>query len=98
MTLDQVFKLIDAGFSKQEILAFETPAGDPAGDPAPAGDPTPEKPAAASDNFDKLLQGITGQLKTLTEAVQLGNIRNAQGAPAKPETPESIIQEMFNVK
>ena len=105
MTLDQVFKLIDAGYTKQEIAAFENPET-PA---APAQDmpeepevkdpkPEPEKPAPAEDRYDKILQGITGQLKSLTEAVQLGNIRGAQGTPAKKETTESIIQDMFNVK
>lgn len=103
MTLDQVFKLIDAGYTKQEIAAFEnqeTPAAPETPEEPEVKDPKPEpeKPAPAEDRYDKILQGITGQLKSLTEAVQLGNIRGAQGTPDKKETTESIIQEMFNVK
>lgn len=106
MTLEQVFKLIDAGYTKQEIAAFEGLAAAEAPETAPDPEQKPEtKPATEqkkdieqADRYDQILQGITGQLKSLTEAVQLGNIRNATGAAAEPETTESIIKSMFDTK
>lgn len=103
MNLDQLFKLIDAGFTKDDIMQFvQKPSSDQGGsDPDPAQEvvepaktePEPEPEESATD---KLLQGITGQLKNLTEAMQLQNIRNATGAGTKPETVEDIFQKMFD--
>ena len=103
MNLDQLFKLIDAGFTKEEIMQFvQKPAADQGGsDPDPAQEVVePAKPEEKKEPeetvTDKLLQGITGQLKNLTEAMQLQNIRNATGAGTKPETVEDIFQKMFD--
>ena len=103
MNLDQLFKLIDAGFTKDEIMQFvQKPAADQGGsDPDPAKEVVepakPEEPKEPEESAtDKLLQGITGQLKNLTEAMQLSNIRNATGAGTKPETVEDIFQKMFD--
>ena len=103
MTLDQLFKLIDAGFTKEDIMQFvQKPAADQGGsDPDPEQEVVePAKPEEQKEPeesvTDKLLQGITGQLKNLTEAMQLQNIRNATGAGTKPETVEDIFQKMFD--
>lgn len=105
MNLDQLFKLIDAGFTKDDIMQFiQKPSSDQGGsDPDPAKDTVqndktePEEKLEPEESAtDKLLQGITGQLKNLTEAMQLQNIRNATGAGTKPETVEDIFQKMFD--
>ena len=86
----------------------------PANDPAPAGDPapapaikepevkTPEKIGKTdieqASAFDKMLQGITGQLQALTSAVQANNIRGANAPANGPETTEDIIKSMFESK
>ena len=48
MTVDQIIKLIDAGYTAAEIKAMETPAPDPKPEPVPTPDPKPE-PAPAPD-------------------------------------------------
>lgn len=80
MTLDQIFKLLDAGYTKEEINEFNDlqtsdepePAKEPAADPEPpAADPEPE-PQHYPDEISKL----TEQVKALTESMQ-EHFRNA---------------------
>ncbi len=73
MTLDQIFKLLDAGYTKEEINEFNDlqtseepePAKEPAADPEPpAADPEP-KPHYVDD-----IAKLTEQVKALTESMQ----------------------------
>lgn len=104
INVDDILKLVNAGFTKADIMQLSSaaPAGDPApapeGDPAPApaGDPAPAP--APEDITQKLLNGITGQLQALTSAVQANNIRGANAPANGPETTEDIIKGMFESK
>ena len=114
INVDDILKLVNAGFTKAEIMQLSAaqasdpaPAGDPA--PAPAGDPAPAPVVKEPEKigktdidqasaFDKMLQGITGQLQALTSAVQANNIRGANAPANAPETTEDIIKSMFNSK
>lgn len=112
ISVDDILKLVNAGFTKAEILQLSAaapagdpapaPAGDPApapaGDQAPAGDPAPAPAPAPEDLTQKLLSGITGQLQALTSAVQANNIRGANSPANGPETTEDIIKGMFESK
>lgn len=108
ISVDDILKLINAGFTKAEIMQLSAgdPAPAPADDPAPAGDPAPAPegdpvptPAQAPENLtQKLLNGITGQLQALTSAVQANNIRGANAQANGPETTEDIIKSMFESK
>ena len=106
INVDDILKLVNAGFTKADIMQLSSaaPAGDPApapaGDPAPApeGDPAPAPAPAPEDMTQKLLNGITGQLQALTSAVQANNIRGANAPANAPETTEDIIKSMFNSK
>ena len=110
MTLEQVFKLIDAGYTKQDIMQFTHEADkDPATENVKTVQPDVQKNETVqtdaqkkdtdtetnNEHFNKLLQGITAQLATLTSAVQQGNIRNADGAGAASESVDDIVQGMF---
>ena len=79
MTLDQIFKLLDAGYTKEEINEFNVlqtsdepePAKEPKQDDKtypepPAADPEPEPPQHYVDDIAKL----TEQVKALTESMQ----------------------------
>ena len=112
INVDDILKLVNAGFTKAEIMKLSS--ADPAGDPVPAQAPAPAQtpaPAPASnpapapapapapeDMTQKLLNGITGQLQALTSAVQANNIRGANAPANGPETTEDIIKSMFESK
>lgn len=98
MDLNDILKLVNAGFTKAEIMQLSAaPAGDPA--PAPESDPAqapaPTPAPAPEDMTQKLLNGITGQLQALTSAVQANNIRGANAPANAPETTEDVIKSMF---
>ena len=66
MTTDQIFKLIDAGYSKADIEAMMQP------EPTPAPDPTPEPqpdPTPAPDNNQEM-EGLRNDLKAAKEQIQ----------------------------
>lgn len=104
INVDDILKLVNAGFTKAEIMQLSSaaPASDPApapeGDPAPAPAPKSDPAPAPEDMTQKLLNGITGQLHALTSAVQANNIRGANAPANAPETTEDIIKSMFNSK
>lgn len=109
MTVDQIIKLIDAGYTAAEIKAMEAapdpkpepaPAPDPKPEPTPAPDPTPE-PAPAPDPTPTPapdpLDAIKAQLEGLTDVV--GKISKSIIMPTLDDvTPlgiEDIITNFF---
>lgn len=103
MNLNDLMKLVNAGFTKEEILAMvgsqpAAPAPEPTPAPEPekpaAPDPEPEKPAApdpASDAIAKLTQQVT----QLTTIVQQSNLLRAEQPNITPEKPEDIIASII---
>ena len=72
MNTDQIFKLIDAGYTKADIEAMiqpePTPAPDPTPEPQP--DPTPEpQPDPAPDNNPEM-EGLRNELKAAKDQIQ----------------------------
>ena len=59
MTINEILKLVNAGYTKDEISAFETkePTPDPAPDPAPEPKPEP-KPEPNIFDYDKFATAI----------------------------------------
>ena len=89
MTLEEIMKLIDAGYTKEEINEFKDlqqpeepePAKGPTADPEPAKGPTadPEPPAADPEpkpHYVDDIEKLTEQVKALTESMQ-EHFRNA---------------------
>lgn len=64
MNTDQIFKLIDAGYTKADIEAMMQP------EPTPAPDPTPEpQPDPAPDNNPEM-EGLRNELKAAKDQIQ----------------------------
>ena len=88
MTFEQLMKLLDAGFTKAEIMALNgtpAPAPQPEPEPAPAPQPEPEpepKPAPAPQNDQA---AILAKLEELNQTIIRSNINNSR----QPET-ESV--------
>lgn len=104
MKLSDVIALIGAGFTKEEIEAFDNmdgagrPEVETVSDPAPEA-PKPEAPAAQPDSKnEELLAAITG----LTKALQMSNIRNTpQPASVADNDTEAkadkALMEIYNL-
>ena len=99
MELDQIFKLIEAGYTKEDIQKLEAPAADPEPEkepeapeakeaPAAKEEPAPV-PAAASGN-DQVLQA----LNRLTEAIMKKNL-NVTTAETTQQDPKDILAKVI---
>lgn len=86
MTFEQLMKLLDAGFTKEEIMALNgTPAPAPQSEPEPAPQPEPEpqpEPAPAPQNDQA---AILAKLEELNQTIIRSNINKSR----QPET-ESV--------
>lgn len=101
MKAEDILKLIDAGFSHDEIIALNGPAEsepvkEPAANPEPEQAPEPQQaPAPAEDpnekRYDELLQAV----QKLTGAIQAGNILNSNNRAEETKTAEQIMAEVL---
>lgn len=101
MELNEIFKLIDAGYTKADIEALtsaQTPAdppADPEPEPAPAPaqpDPEPAPAPAENDQYARLEKLLT----TLIGAQQGQNINADIGAAeVNKRTPEQILGQVI---
>ena len=99
MELDQIFKLIDAGYTKEEIQALEAPAADPEPEMEPETPEAKEAPAAkeepapvpaAASNNDQVLQA----LNRLTDAIMKKNL-NVTTAETSQQDPKDILAKVI---
>jgi hypothetical protein len=80
MKIDEILKLVNAGYTKDEISAFEAkePTPDPAPEPSPEPKPEP-KPEPNTFDYDKFATAIV-------KAQQLANGKtNFGGSNEKPD-------------
>ena len=82
MKTDDILKLIDAGFTKEEILKLDTgkdpepePTKDP--EPEPTKDPEPEPAKEKIPDQTDMLKFIADQFEKMTKSIQESNIINS---------------------
>lgn len=97
MTFDQIMKLIDAGFTKEEIMGFS--AQNPGNAPEPANAPTQE-PANAPTQEPKPaddMSAVLAAIKATNENIaKLALMQGVQNIPAK-ETADDILPQFIRV-
>ena len=95
MKYEDIIKLLDAGYSRDEILAMkEEPApADPApADPAPA-DPAPADPADITAGIMEEVKGMFAEMKKELTAM---NIMNSRQNSDDVKTGEDILASIIN--
>lgn len=93
MNFDQIMKLIDAGFTKEEIMGFSAPTQEPANAPTqePATAPTQEpKPA---DDMSAVLAAIKATNDNITKLALMQGVKNI---PTQ-ETADDILPQFIRV-
>lgn len=109
MTLENIIRLLDAGYTKEQIDALEpaAPASDPAPAPAPTPEPTPapDEPKKGEGNADPVsvpaegkgsdqeIAALKAQIEALTAAMQRNNIQNPPAPKADEIETEVDIME-----
>lgn len=105
MKVSDVITLIQAGYTKEEIEAFDlmergaSQSAPEVNTPKPESVPEAPKPEVEQPNNDKLLDAITG----LTKALQVSNIRNTP-QPHEQSAEEDVaakadktLMEIYNL-
>jgi hypothetical protein len=103
MNFSEIKQLLDAGFTRDDILTLAgaapepAPASDP--EPAPASDPEPASepepaPAPADDAIKALTASVAALSKTVAD-MQKANAKAAEGGKAEPMTADDVIKSFF---
>ena len=94
MKIDDVMKLINAGFTKDEIIKMtgETEVGS---EPA-AADPEPEKPSEpAAPEFKTVLDDFLKGFKSIAEDIKQSNIANSNMPAQEKTSAEQILASII---
>ena len=101
MNFSEIRQLLDAGFTRDDILTLAgalsepAPAPEPEPEPAPAPEPEPEPaPAPADDAIKALTASVAALSKTVTD-MQKANAKAAEGGKAEPMTADDVIKSFF---
>lgn len=95
MNAEQIIKLVEAGFTKEDILTLaksgtpaEAPKEEPKAEPveAPA-----ERPAANVPSQEDLMRPFMEALESLKETIRVSNINR----DSMPEAPESKAEDIL---
>ena len=93
MNVEQIMKLIDAGFNKEEIMCFSAPTQEPA--PAPTQEPTPaptQEPKPA-DDMSEVLAAIKATNENIAKLALMQGVKNI---PTQ-ETADDILPQFIRV-
>ena len=88
MTVNDIMKLLDAGYTKEEISALEAPAPEAKPEPAPEAKPEPVLEA------EPTLADVLKQMAKLTATIQANALAQTQinGQPKAPTAEDMIAQ------
>ena len=100
MKIDEVFKLIDAGYTKADIEKMTAEPAAPAADPEPEPAPEPEKapePAAVSPEFgNDFIKQMQQTLDGFITKLQAANVQAARLPDQQVTKPEDLLAKIIN--
>ena len=92
MKYEEIIKLLDAGYSREEILAMKE-------EPAPAPDPTEPEPAPAPEPADitaGIMEEVKGMFAEMKKELTAMNILNSRQDSDEVRTGEDILASIIN--
>ena len=93
MTITERLELIRAGYTKEEIAAFDAPEDPKPEDPKPE-DPKPEDPKPDAGNNE-----VLAAIAALTKAIQLQNLQKiGLDSPGTLTAEQALAQGVFGNK
>ena len=97
MKIDEIMKLIDAGFTKEEIIALSTPAQAPDPEEKEVETEEPEKAPAISE-YTTALNGILDSFKAVAKEIKAANIANSKLQDEKVESAEETLMKVISAE
>ena len=99
MKYDEIIKLLDAGYSREEIMKMEEPETKPAGDPKPD-ETKPDETKPDETKPDDVLKGFADEVKAaikdLTKEITAANIMASRQQP-EPDNAD-VLANIINPK
>lgn len=102
MNTNDVLKLIDAGFTADEIRGMLTEPAAAAADPAQVSDPEPAAPAADPEptqvglNQEQALAAVLNRMNDTLNRIQAANItHDTASSVSNEQTADDILQELI---
>ena len=93
MKYEEIIKLLDAGYSREEILEMDKPAPEP--DPAPAPEPDPAPTDTPTLDMSAMMDEMKTMFSDLTKELMAANIMHSRRA-GEDDTDEEIIAKIIN--
>ena len=90
MTIEQIIKLSDIGFTADEIKQLSN-----SGNADPAGDPKPVEPAGETKDFSEAVNALMKEISGLKKTIQATNILNSNAGQEKPESVDTILKSFM---
>ena len=97
MKIDDVMKLVNVGFSKDEIMSYfgdDEPAPEATPEQAPAPEATPE-PAPAPDAMKEVLDSFLDSFKTVIKDINAANIAGSSMPEQHHESAEEVLASII---
>ena len=98
MTIEQIIKLSDIGFTAEEIKQLSNGNAEPAGDSKPtepAGDPKPVEPTGETAAFSEAVNALMKEISGLKKTIQATNILNSNAGKEEPESVDTILKSFM---
>ena len=98
MTIEQIIKLSDIGFTAEEIKQLSNGGTEPAGDTKtaePAGDPKPVEPAGETKDFSEAVNALMKEISGLKKTIQATNILNSNAGKEDPQSVDTILKSFM---
>ena len=93
MKYDEIIKLLDAGYTREEIMSMnEEPTPEPAPEPTP--EPTPEPSGSNENEMSDLVKEMRDAFSEMKKEFIAFNIMSSRQPEEK--TPEDIIANIIN--
>ena len=95
MNVEQIMKLIDAGFTREEIMGFSAPGNAPEPATAPTQEPAnaPTQEPKPADDMSAVLAAIKATNENISKLALMQGVKNI---PAK-ETADDILPQFIRV-
>lgn len=93
MDAEKVLKLVEAGFTKDEIMALAAPKQE-----APAPDPEPTPAPDVKKNSGSSIDSLVDKVADLEKLIQAQNRQSVVIDTAKPETANDIFKSVFGLE
>lgn len=99
MKADEVLKLIDAGFTRDEIISMDNPGAEPHETPEDSVGKTEDIPAPAvggmPEEFKTALNDILKSFKSVADDIKKSNIANSRMADQEQTSAEQILASII---